>query len=122
MTSPAFLVGMLLNLADRLHLEYCNGVRKGSVPPQLVGNALMATALETPEKALAMLSQRVLPYQAWARTVKVGDRIGLIKTFLKQLSDVSKQLEEASLPQRSGDADKAQMLLGYLSRIESDKN
>jgi predicted nucleic-acid-binding protein len=122
MTSPAFLVGRFLNLADSLHLEYCKGVRKGSVPPQLVGNALMATALEAPERALSMLSQRVLPYQAWARTVKEGDRIGLVKTFLKQLGEVSEQLKDATLPQRSSDADKAQMLLGYLARNESEKN
>lgn len=122
MTSQAFLVGRFLNLADSLHLEYCKGVRKGSVPPQLVGNALMATALETPEKALSMLSQRVLPYQAWARTVKEGDRVGLVKTFLKQLGEVSEQLKDATMPQRSSDADKAQMLLGYLARFESEKN
>ncbi len=122
MTSPAFLVGRFLNLADSLHLEYCKGVRKGSVPPQLVGNALMTTALETPEKALSMLSQRVLPYQAWARTLKEGDRIGLVKTFLKQLGEVSEQLKDTTMPQRSSDADKAQMLLGYLARIESEKN
>jgi hypothetical protein len=122
MTSPAFLVGRFLNLADSLHLEYCKGVRKGSVPPQLVGNALMSTALETPEKALSMLSQRVLPYQAWARTVQEGDRVGLVKTFLKQLSEVSDQLKDTTMPQRSSDADKAQMLLGYLARVESDKN
>ena len=122
MTSPAFLVGRFLNLADSLHLEYCKGVRKGSIPPQLVGNALMATALETPEKALSMLSQRVLPYQAWARTVKEGDRVGLVKTFLKQLGEVSEQLKDVIMPQRSSDADKAQMLLGYLARFESEKN
>ncbi|MDD2364699.1 MAG: hypothetical protein PHN84_00900 [Desulfuromonadaceae bacterium] len=122
MTSAAFLVGRFLNLADSLHLEYCKGVRKGSIPPQLVGNALMATALETPEKALSMLSQRVLPYQAWARTVKEGDRVGLVKTFLKHLGEVSEQLKDATLPQRSNDADKAQMLLGYLARFESEKN
>ena len=119
MASPAFLVGRFLNLADSLHLEYCKGVRKGSVPPQLVGNALMATALETPEKALSMLSQRVLPYQAWARTVKEGDRLGLVKFFLKQLGEISEQLRDVSMPQRSSDADKAQMLLGYLARVES---
>jgi hypothetical protein len=122
MTSPAFLVGRLLSLADSLHLEYCKEVRKGSVPPQLVGNALMATALETPEKALSMLAQRVLPYQAWARTVKEGDRVGLVKTFLKQIGEVSEQLKDATMPQRSSDADKAQMLLGYLARVEFEKN
>lgn len=118
MTSPAFLVGRLLSLADSLHLEYCKNVRNNSIPPQLVGNALMATALEAPEKALSMLSQRILPYQAWARTVKGGEEVNLAKFFLKHLGEVSEQLKEVSLPQRSSDTDKAQMLLGYLARAK----
>ncbi len=122
MTTPAFLIGKLLNLSDSLHLEYCKGPRKGSIPPQLVGNALMATALESPEKALSMLSQRVLPYQAWARTLTGGDEVRLAKFFLKQLGEVTDQLKDVSMLQRSSDADKAQMLLGYLARIESEKN
>ena len=65
MKGPPFLVGRLMSLADQLHVQYCHGVRKGQVPPQLVGNALMATALEQPRKAVALLAQRILPYQAW---------------------------------------------------------
>lgn len=122
MKSPAFLVGQTLSIADSLHLEYCKGPRKGSVPPQLVGNALMATALETPEKALSMLSQRVLPYHAWAQTLKEGDSVGLIKYFLKQLGEVADQLKDVTLPQICTDADKAQMLLGYLARNKSTEN
>jgi len=122
MTTPAFLIGKLLNLADSLHLEYCKGARKGSVPQQLVGNALMATALETPEKALSMLSQRVLPYQAWARTLTGGDEVRLAKFFLKHIGEVTAQLKDIPLPQRSIDTDKAQMLLGYLARVESENN
>jgi len=122
MTTPAFLIGKLFNLADSLHLEYCKGPRKGSIPSQLVGNALMATALETPEKALSMLSQRVLPYQAWARTLTGGDEVKLVKYFLKHLGEVTEQLKDIPLPQRSSDTDKAQMLLGYLARSESANN
>ena len=122
MTTPAFLIGKLFNLADSLHLEYCKGPRKGSIPPQLVGNALMATALETPEKALSMLSQRVLPYQAWALTLTGGDEVKLVKFFLKNLGEVTEQLKDIPLPQRSSDTDKAQMLLGYLARSESATN
>ena len=122
MTSSAFLVGRLLNLADSLHLEYCKGARKGSVPPQLIGNALMATALETPEKALSMLSQRVLPYQAWARSLTGADDVRLAKFFLKHIGEVTAQLKDIPLPQRSNDTDKAQMLLGYLARVESENN
>ncbi len=64
-TSP-FLMGQLLGLADTLHKEYCIHVRKGQIPPQLIGNAAMAVALNNPAAALARLSERVIPYQAWA--------------------------------------------------------
>lgn len=120
MKGPPFLVGRLLSLADQLHLQYCQGVRKGQVPPQLVGNALMATALEQPTKAVAMLSQRILPYQAWARTVHGGDEVRLAKYFLGELGRVSANLKDIELPPICGDAEKAEMLLGYLARSDKD--
>ena len=120
MKGPPFLVGRLLSLADQLHLQYCQGVRKGQVPPQLVGNALMATALEQPTKAVAMLSQRILPYQAWARTVQGGDEVRLAKYFLGELGRVSAELKDIELPPNCGDAEKAEMLLGYLARSDKD--
>lgn len=122
MTSPAFLVGRLLSLSDSLHLEYCKGVRKGSIPPQLVGNALMATAQEEPIKALSVMWGRIKPYHAWAQTLKEGESVGLVKFFLKHLGDITSQLDISQLPQRCTDIDKAQMLLGYLARFESEKN
>ena len=113
MTSPAFLVGRLLSLADSLHLEYCKHVRNNSIPPQLVGNALMTTAQEEPVKALSMLWGRIKPYHSWAQTLKDG-------YFLKHLGEVSEQLANVQLPQRCMDTDKAQMLLGYLARVKQD--
>jgi len=65
MRSKAFLVGRLLAMADLLHKEYCLDVRKGSIPTQLVGNALMPTALENPQQALARLSDRIYVYKSW---------------------------------------------------------
>jgi hypothetical protein len=121
MKGPPFLVGRLLSLADQLHVQYCHGVRKGQVPPQLVGNALMATALEQPTKAIAILSQRILPYQAWAKTVQGGDEVRLAKFLLGELGRVSAQLKDIALPPTCGDAEKAEMLLGYLARSEKDK-
>lgn len=121
MNSSAYLVGRLLSLVDDLHLKYCQYVRKGSIPPQLVGNALMSTALETPEKALSMLSQRIPPYQAWAKTLSDGEQdVGLVKYFLQQIGEVSNQLKEVGLSPTCSDADKAQMLLGYLARSENN--
>lgn len=121
MNSSAYLVGRLLSLVDDLHLKYCQHVRKGSIPPQLVGNALISTALETPEKALSMLSQRIPPYQAWAKTLSDSEQdVGLVKYFLKQIGEVSNQLKEAGLSPTCSDTDKAQMLLGYLARTENN--
>ena len=37
MKSSPYLIGRLLSLADQLHVQYCHEVRKGQVPPQLVG-------------------------------------------------------------------------------------
>lgn len=122
MKGPPFLVGRLLSLADQLHVQYCHGVRKGQVPPQLVGNALMATALESPTKAIAMLSKRILPYQAWARTVQGGDEVRLTKYLLGELGRLSGELKEWDLPATCDDAEKAELLLGYLARSEKDND
>lgn len=118
MKTPAFWVGRMLGLADQLHLQYCYQVRKGEIPPQLVGNSLMSTALGAPEHALSVLAERVRPYQAWAQTVHTGDNVGLAKYLLSQLSAVSTQLAELDIPTRTNDSDRATMLLGYLSRPE----
>jgi hypothetical protein len=123
MASPAFLVGRLFNIADSLHLAYCKrdpDLKKHSIPPQLVGNALMATAQEEPVKALSMLWGRIKPYHAWGQTLNDGEHVGPVGDFLKHLSEVSDQLKDLELPTRCTDADKAQMLLGYLAKLESN--
>jgi len=121
MHSPAFLVGRLLALADDLHFQYCQGVRKGHTPGQLLGNALMPTALETPEVALAICAQRIMPYQAWAKTSS-ADEYGpgrRAKHLLAQLGEVSAEINLADLPKRARDTDKAQIILGYLAKTPS---
>lgn len=68
MQSQAFLVGQLLALADRLHIDYCKDERNGQVPPSLMGSALLVTATESPQRALSTLAQRIAPYAQWAKT------------------------------------------------------
>lgn len=126
MKSPAYLIGRLLSIADQLHDKYCKYVRKGSMPPQLLGNALMAIALEHPKQALAMFSQRMLPYQAWARTYSDPNpdkEAGLVHFFLNEWGAICNQLAELEeIPERCLDTDKAAMLLGYLaSTAKKDK-
>lgn len=121
MKSAPYLVGRLLSLADQLHFHYCGHVRDGKVPPQLMGNALMPTALEEPVKALALYCNRILPYQAWARTVSSKEAAGLARYFLSELGKVCddlKMVSPADMPKRCSDPDKAQMLVGYLARQE----
>ncbi len=121
MNSPNYLIGRLLSIADQLHDKYCKYVRKDSRPPQLLGNALMATALERPEQALALFSQRMLPYQAWAKTYS-GEEAGLIHSFLIEWGAICRQLAELEIPPQCKDTDKAAMLLGYLaSTVKKDK-
>lgn len=124
MKSAMCLIGKMLSLADQIHYHYCQHVRKGNTPTQLIGNALMATALEEPVKALALYSQRILPYQAWAKTAR-GDGVGREKYFLSELGKVCSELALADFPNRCGDVEKAQMILGYLAnpeKTESDSN
>jgi len=125
MKSPAYLIGRLLSVADQLHDKYCKYVRNDSRPPQLLGNALMAIALEHPEQALAMFSQRMLPYQAWARTYSDPNpdkEAGLVHFFLNEWGAICSQLAEldTKIPVRCSDTDKASMLLGYL--VSTAKN
>ncbi len=118
MKTAPYLIGRMLSLADQIHYHYCQHVRKGSVPSQLIGNALMTTALEEPVKALALYAQRILPYQAWARTAK-GDEGKLAGWFLSELGKVCSDVALANMPDRCADVDKAQMMLGYLAKNES---
>ena len=122
MKSPPYLVGRLLSLADQLHIQYCHLVRKSQVPPQLVGNALMTSAMETPEKALALFWQRIKPYHAWAQTVQGGDEVRLAKYCLGEMGRVCASLSDTDLPSRCSDTDKVAMLLGYLARSEKEKS
>ena len=116
MKNPPYLIGRLLSLADQLHVQYCQEVRNGQVPPQLVGNALMTSAMEAPEKSLALLWQRIKPYHAWAQTVQGGDEVRLAKYFLGEMGRVCASLSDKEMPNRCSDTDKVAMLLGYLTR------
>ena len=122
MKNSPYLIGRLLSLADQLHVQYCHEVRKGQVPPQLVGNALMTSAMETPEKVLALLWQRIKPYHAWAQTVQGGEEVRLAKYFLGEIGRVCASLSERDMPSRCSDTDKVAMLLGYLARSEKEKS
>jgi hypothetical protein len=133
MNEPAFLLGRMLAFADLLHVQYCQLVRGGNVPPQLVGNQHFAMMADRPARAFALLGDRLKIYQAWATTSQLrkgastdegntasnealNKSIRLGKWALKQMGQIAPQLH-GNLPGRPFDDEgKAEMLLGYLSR------
>ncbi|MDI6776199.1 MAG: hypothetical protein QMD03_03005 [Syntrophales bacterium] len=114
MNNSPYLVGRMLKLADDLHALYCKEVRKNNLPPQLLGNALMVAALDSPTQALAQLALRITPYLGWART-NTTESVGLSRYFLKEFGLIEIKLRDAVLPDRLNDSDRAQLLLGYIS-------
>ncbi len=114
MSNAPFLVGRMLKLADELHALYCKEVRDNQMPPQLIGNTLMTAALDAPTQALAQLALRLKPYYGWARTHQ-GNSGALAGYFIGLYGEVASQLAELALPVRFNDAERAQVLLGYLS-------
>ena len=126
MNEPAYLVGRLLGLADKLHIQYCRVVRGGQIPPTLIGNALLGTALDSPVSALATLADRIRIYLGWADTADVppegSKRIAILtaKKTRRELAEVEDALSNNALPTQCDDLMKAQMLLGYLSRTKTD--
>jgi hypothetical protein len=109
----AYELGRFLSLVDTLHREYCVNVRNGQIPPQLLGNALLATTVTNPKKALAEMVNRIRVYRGWAE--KAGT--GLARWTLGEMGKLTPALAEG-LPGRMDDAGKAQLLLGYLARWE----
>ena len=121
MNNPPYLVGRMLKIADELHALYCKEVRKDKMPPQLLGNALMAAALDSPTQALAQLALRIAPYLGWART-NASDSVKLSRYFLKEFGLIEAKLRDTVLPTRLDDAAKAQFLLGYISSKAQAEN
>ena len=131
-----YLLGQFLQCADELHLLYCEHVRGGSVPPQLIGNAAMPMALENPTKAVEVLGARVPVYFAWL-TQKASTKIrpaddGVTPRKFSEMNDAEKStLRAKSISRRLGELSaelngkldapvsltgRAELLLGYLAR------
>jgi len=119
MHDSPFLVGRMFSLVDQLHKTYCQEVR-GAIPPQLLGNSLMRTALENPAKGLARLTERLTVYQGWASTFLSMDdkKNDKVREILEGLGETSMELADKTLPSSLDAPGKAAMLLGYLARTK----
>lgn len=129
MNEMPYLIGQLLHVADELHTLYCNAVRGGSIPPQLIGNALFVTAGETPSAAISQLSLRIAPYIAWAKQYRhkkietKGEESWRAGWYLRLFEDTANQLLPIlSEKTRFSDFEKAQLFLGYLASFPKKNN
>jgi hypothetical protein len=120
MENKPYLIGQIMKISDELHALYCKVVRKGEIPPQLVGNSLMNAALETPVQALAQLSQRLMPYIGWAeqyRTKGDSENNRNADRYLRLLEDAITRIGKLE-PIHFGDLEKAQGFIGYLAALQ----
>lgn len=122
MENMAFLIGQLLKISDELHALYCQVVRSGNIPPQLVGSSLFVAASENPTQTLAQLSTRMNPYITWAKQYRTKNITDMGKEswragwYLGLYEDVANKLYLALADStRFDDLGKARFFLGYLS-------
>lgn len=121
MNDAPYTIGRMLKIADDFHSIYCKEVRKGSMPAQLLGNALMMAAMNNPTQALSQLASRIAPYLGWAKTNSTGSA-ALSRYLLKEFAAIERQLKGVVLPTHLNDAEKAQLLLGYVSDGSEQRN
>ncbi|WP_416177225.1 hypothetical protein [Dialister sp.] len=116
-----YQLGQLLKISDDLHAFYCKIVRNGDVPPRLAGASLYVSASETPVKALAQLSVRMLPYITWAKSFRykkdnMSSEHGLAGWYVKMYEQISGQLaDKLSETTTFNDYDKAELFIGYMA-------
>jgi hypothetical protein len=119
MSQSAFQLGRMLSLADTLHAQYCQAVRGGDLPPQLLGNQHYSMATENPQRALAVLADRLRIYQGWAQTARASGElqspVRLARWAVSEMGALAAELH-TNLPAHFKDLDRAEMMLGYLAR------
>jgi hypothetical protein len=120
MESRDYLLGQFLQMADLLHRLYCVHERKGSIPPQLIGNAAIPMALQSPRRAIQVLGNRIPVYIAWADRYQ-GDDAGLAKWSRMELGRLSAILKDEKLDSRVSTSGKAELLLGYLANAKQSE-
>ncbi len=94
MRDTAFLLGRLLASVDVVHAGYCIDVRKGEIPPSLLGNQIFPLAQRSPKKALAVLASRWKPYAAWAKRAEYSVKVEKIRERIKGIKKENNQSYE----------------------------
>jgi hypothetical protein len=141
MSDTAFKLGQLLAAADVVHAGYCADVRGGGMPPSLLGNQVFNMAQSSPEKALATLSRRWKPYDAWAKNVardrdraermvasktkderERGWAIRLAVRQAREMKPLAEELAASLADLKVNDRFRAELLLGYIAGLPKSQS
>ena len=127
-----YLLGQMLKASDGLHALYCQVVRDGDIPPQLVGSSIYTYASENPIKAFNELNIRMKPYISWAKTYRIRKDVknedetkkrGLSGFYLSVLENTASSLLSVITKQdKFSDYEKAMFYIGYLSSFPKKEN
>jgi len=122
MEDTAYLLGQLLKVSDELHVLYSRIERKGSIPPQLAGNAMLIAMSESPWRTIALHGQRMLPYIAWAKRYrfrtdeKEKKDVRIAGWYLRLYEQFGAKLNNAlNNDVRFDEFEKAKLFIGYLA-------
>lgn len=123
MKEDVFYLGRFFAVVDKLHIQYSLDIRNGDVPVRLIGNDHVSLALQNPLEAFVSLGRRLEhPYISWAKRVS-PDTIPrqAAKNCLKDISALANRLTGTEIPNEIDNADKAKLILGYLSYGAKDE-
>lgn len=129
MDNLPYLLGQLLKVSDELHVLYCRVVRGGDLPTQLAGSGMYRSAAEYPVRTLNMLGTRMNPYITWAKSYRTknenakGKESWRAAWLLSLYENIATDLHKAWQSDiRFGDAEKAQLFIGYLAKFPKKEN
>jgi hypothetical protein len=128
MTENAYRLGQLFAAADAVHAGYCADVRKGAMPPTLLGNEILGVAQRSPVKGLDLMGRRIKPYEAWARRRPAPAPVGkddnlprreaLLRDAywgIRHIERLCRTIDRERLAEIPDDVARAEMILGYLA-------
>jgi hypothetical protein len=110
METTAFNIGRYLSVADWLHRVYCEQVRDGSMPSQLIGSSYLAQALTNPQRGFANMSLRLSPYLSWSKTRGARHAGGIVATLDKLATEI---MQSGGFGTKTTDQERADILLGF---------
>lgn len=122
MMDTMFMLGRLLKLADKLHKEYCINERNNSLPGQLMGNAVIQMAMQTPAEAMVRLEEKIAMYINWAETDKKNRGGWILREIEKTVTAI---MEDGGgiLPKQPTSQEKTLLLFGYMASLPfNEKN